>query len=83
MCILKQIMYIISKSHHECFFWIFFQSIYQVDMKNIVKCVQDFFAYINALEINSDMYCILPMPKRAAGYTAMQPHQRKDQTVGL
>ena len=34
------------------FFFIFLQSINQVDMKNVVKCQKDFFAYFNALEAN-------------------------------
>ena len=28
----------------------FFQSSHQVDMKNVVKCPREFFAYFNALE---------------------------------
>ena len=32
----------------------FFQSTHQVDMKNVVECSKDFFAYFNALETNSE-----------------------------
>ena len=32
------------------FFYIFFQSTYQGDMKNVVECYKDFFGYFNALE---------------------------------
>ena len=47
----KRIMWIISKSHREkFFFFIFLQFIHQVDMKNIVECQKEFFAYFNALE---------------------------------
>ena len=53
MCISKRINWINSKSHNEnFFFWIFLQSIHKVDMKKVVKCVQDLFAYFNALETN-------------------------------
>ena len=41
----------LKKSHREknkiC---IFFQSSHQVDMKNVVECPSEFFAYFNALE---------------------------------
>jgi hypothetical protein len=30
------------------------QSTHQVDMKNIVECLKEFFAYFNALETYSD-----------------------------
>ena len=43
-----------KKRHREIFFFfIFLQSTHQVDMKNIVECQKDFFAYFNALETYS------------------------------
>ena len=41
----------LKKSHHEkknhC---IFLQSPHEVDMKNVVECQKEFYAYLNALE---------------------------------
>ena len=51
MCISKRIKWIKKKSHREkIFFCIFFQSPYQVDMKNVVECPREFIAYFDALE---------------------------------
>ena len=36
-------------------FCIFFQSLHQVDMKNVVKCHREFIAYFNALETTCGM----------------------------
>ena len=60
MCILKQIKWILKK-HREIFllfFCIFLQSTHQVDMKNVVECWKDFFAYFNALEIYGERLLI-------------------------
>ena len=44
----------LKKSHCEIIiFCIFLQSTHQVDMKNIVECQKEFFAYFNALETYS------------------------------
>ena len=40
----------LKKKHCEIFFCIFLQFTHQVDMKNIVECEKEFFAYFNALE---------------------------------
>ena len=37
-------------------FCIFLQSTHQVDMKNIVECEKDFFAYFNALETSGGVH---------------------------
>ena len=37
----------------EIFFCIFFQSTHQIDMKNVIECWKEFFAYSNALETYS------------------------------
>ena len=51
MCISKRIKWILKKSHREKFFFcIFLKSTHQVDMKNVVECQKEFFAYFNALE---------------------------------
>ena len=42
MCISKRIKWILKKSHCENFFYIFFQSTHQVDMKNGVEFYKDF-----------------------------------------
>ena len=42
----------LKKSHCD-FFLIFLQSTHQVDLKNIVECYKDFFAYFNDLETYS------------------------------
>ena len=40
-----------KKKHREnLVFCIFLQSTHQVDMKNVVECLKEFFAYFNALE---------------------------------
>jgi hypothetical protein len=45
----------LKKSHREkIFFCIFLQSPHQVDMKNVVRCQKDFFAYFNALETRGE-----------------------------
>ena len=45
-----------SKSHREnSIYCIFFKSPHQVDMKNVVKCQKNFFAYINALDTRGAM----------------------------
>ena len=50
----------LKKSHREnYFFCIFFQSSYQVDMKNVIQCPREFFAYFNALETRGDGLCTL------------------------
>ena len=38
------------KKRHREIFCIFLQSTHQVDMKNVVECWKEFFAYFNALE---------------------------------
>ena len=43
-------MWIISKSHRDFFF--------DVDMKNVVKWIWDFFPYFKALETNNDAQTI-------------------------
>ena len=54
MCISKRIKWILKKSHREKKkFCIFLQSTHQVDMKNVVECPGEFFAYFNALETTS------------------------------
>ena len=35
--------------------WFFLQSIQEIDIKNIVGCWKEFFAYFNALETHSDL----------------------------
>ena len=42
----------LKEIHLEIFFFIFFQSTHQVDMKNVVKCYKQSFGYFNALESN-------------------------------
>ena len=37
-----------KKSHHEKEIAFFLQSHHQVDMKNVVECPREFFAYFNA-----------------------------------
>ena len=44
-----------KKTPLKYFFCIFFQSIHQVDMKNVVKCQKEFFAYFNALGTRGDL----------------------------
>ena len=41
-----------KKKREKKIFCIFFQSIYQVGMKNVVECYKEFFGYSNALETN-------------------------------
>ena len=49
-----------SKSHREnSISFIFLESPHQVDMKNVVECQKDFFAYFNALETHSDKSVIV------------------------
>ena len=65
-------MWIISKSHREnFFFFIFLQSIYQVGMKNGVKCYKDFFPYFKALKTNCDLsllyFCSYPTRYKNGG----------------
>ena len=44
-----------SKSHHEnSIYFIFLESLHQVDMKNVVKSSKHFFGYFHTLETHSD-----------------------------
>ena len=56
MCISEWIMWIISKSHHDFYIYIYLKSIHQVDMKNVVKCYKQFFCYFNTLKT----HCVMP-----------------------
>ena len=63
MCISKQIKWIKKINHRKkIFFCIFFQSLHQVDMKNIVGCPREFIAYFNALETTCDLFTTLFLP---------------------
>ena len=42
-------------SQSENFFLRFFQSPHQVDMKNVIECPREFFAYFNDLETTCDL----------------------------
>ena len=45
-----------KKPSRNLFFLPFLQSTHQVDMKNVVECPREFFAYFNDLETTSGGY---------------------------
>ena len=55
MCISKWIKWIKKKPPWKKKFCIFFQYPHQVDIKNVVECPREFFAYFNALETTCAM----------------------------